>query len=141
MEDLAGKLNELLNSPEGMARIQNLANMLGQSSEKEKPAETPKAADNGGLGSLASLLSGIGGSGSESGASGLADASTLQMVTKLAPMLSTVRQEDDSTRLLKALRPLLTSERQKKLDEAVKILQLMKMFPLLKQSGLLSQLL
>ena len=33
MDDLAGKLNELLNSPEGMARIQNLANMLGQNQQ------------------------------------------------------------------------------------------------------------
>ena len=94
MDDLAGKLNELLNSPEGMARIQNLANMLGQNQQAAP-----------------------------------------------APMLAAVRQEDDSTRLLRALRPLLGEERQKKLDEAIRILQFMRMLPMLRQSGLLSGLL
>ncbi len=80
------------------------------------------------------------GKGAES-APALPDAGTLQLVTRLAPMLSAVRQEDDSTRLLRALRPLLGEERQKKLDEAIRILQMMRMLPLLRQSGLLSGIL
>lgn len=56
-------------------------------------------------------------------------------------MLSAARQEDDSTRLLRALRPLLGPERQKKLDEAIRLLQMMRMLPLLRKSGLLSSLL
>lgn len=56
-------------------------------------------------------------------------------------MLSAARQEDDRIRLLKALRPLLGEERQKKLDESIRILQLMRMLPMLRETGLLSGLL
>ena len=52
-----------------------------------------------------------------------------------------MNQEDDSTRLLYALRPLLGAERQKKVDEALKILQMMRLLPLLKESGVFSGLL
>lgn len=144
MDDLAGKLSELLNSPEGMARIQNLASMLGQNQqESPAPADSSASSQDSGegfsLGALSSLLGGMG-KGAES-APALPDAGTLQLVTRLAPMLSAMRQEDDSTRLLRALRPLLGEERQKKLDEAIRILQMMRMLPLLRQSGLLSGIL
>lgn len=134
MDDLAGKLSELLNSPEGMARIQNLAGMLGQQTNTAAPSETPSEHSGGnGLGALASLL---GNSGNSQPA--LPDSGTLQLVTQLAPMLSAAQQEDENTRLLQALRPLLGEERQKKLDEAIRILQLLRMLPLLRQSGLLN---
>ena len=51
-----------------------------------------------------------------------------------------MNQEDDATRLLRALRPLLSPARQKKIDEAVKILQLMRLMPLLQGMGGLSGL-
>lgn len=145
MDDLAGKLNELLNSPEGMAQVQNLAQMLGQSQQEgSSPAlSSSSGAGNGNgasLGALSSLLGGLNNSAPAAGGGALPDANTLQMVTRLAPMLSAARQEDDSTRLLHALRPLLGAERQKKLDEAIRLLQMMRMLPLLRQSGLLSNL-
>ncbi len=65
----------------------------------------------------------------------------LQTVSRIAPLLSQINREDDSTRLLRALRPLLSSSRQKKLDEAIKILQMMRLLPLLKESGVFSGLL
>lgn len=136
MDDLAGKLSELLNSPEGMARIQNLAGMLGRQSQENAAASSeppPDHSGGNGLGALASLL---GNSGNSQPA--LPDSGTLQLVTKLAPMLSAVQQEDESTRLLQALRPLLGEERQKKLDEVIRILQLLRILPLLRQSGLLN---
>ncbi len=57
------------------------------------------------------------------------------MAAKLAPMLSQLNREDDSTRLLMALRPLLREERRRKIDEAVKILQLMRLLPMLRDMG------
>jgi hypothetical protein len=44
--------------------------------------------------------------------------------------------DDDETRLLLALRPFLSEERQKKLDESIKILKIIKLFPLLSKSGI-----
>ena len=55
---------------------------------------------------------------------------------KIAPLLSTIRQEDKNTRLLRALRPMLGQERQRKLDEAEKMLQMLRILPLLKGTGI-----
>ena len=65
----------------------------------------------------------------------LAGPDTIGMVAKLAPVLSQLNREDDSTRLLMALRPLLGEERRRKIDEAVKILQLMRLLPMLRDMG------
>lgn len=51
---------------------------------------------------------------------------------RILPMLSEVNKEDDTTRLLNALRPFLGSDRRKKLDESAKMLHMMKLLPLLK---------
>ena len=65
----------------------------------------------------------------------------LNTVMKIAPLLGSINQEDDNTRLLHALRPLLKSERQKKLDEAIKIMRMLKFLPLLKEQGILQGIL
>ena len=117
MDDLASKLGELLNSPGGLDKIKSLAGLLGgavQEQSSPEPAEPEPSGSPFGL-----------------------DTDTLQMIAKIMPLLSGVRQEDDSTRFLRALRPLLGEDRQKKLDEAIKILQMMRMLPLLKGSGIL----
>ena len=64
------------------------------------------------------------------------DGELLQTVMKIAPLLSTIRQEDKNTRLLRALRPMLGQERQRKLDEAEKMLQMLRILPLLKGTGI-----
>ncbi len=135
MEDLTQKISAMLNDPATMAQVQSIIGALGGNSGSQSqaaPAPTnqpaPKqqpAASNNPLSALAGL-----------GSSGL-NAETLGMVAKIAPMLATVQQEDDSTRLLHALRPLLSEPRQKKIDEAVRLMQLMRALPMLRQSGLL----
>lgn len=44
--------------------------------------------------------------------------------------------EDERTLLIKALKPMLSEDKQKKADEAIKILRLMQIVPLLRDSGL-----
>ncbi len=58
------------------------------------------------------------------------------MLGKAAPLLSGIQQDTDSTRLLRALRPMLSERRRQKLDQALKLLQFMRVLPLLKSSGL-----
>lgn len=121
MDDLASKLSELLNSPGSLDKIKSLAGLLGGAAQEQSSPEQ----------------SSPGPSVPEDNSSpfGL-DTDSLQMITKIAPLLSGFRQEDDSTRFLRALRPLLGEDRQKKLDEAIKILQMMRMLPLLRSSGI-----
>ena len=63
------------------------------------------------------------------------------LLSTLSRAMAALREPDKNIQLLKALRPYLEAERQKKVDEAVKILHLMKLAPLLQESGLLSGLL
>ena len=65
----------------------------------------------------------------------------LSMMTRLAPMLQNMRRETPYTQLLGALRPLLSLPGQKKLDEALKLIQLMSVLPMLRSTGLLKGLL
>lgn len=50
----------------------------------------------------------------------------------LATVAGQMGQEDDRTRFIHALKPLLSEERQKRAEEAMRFLRLMDMLPLLK---------
>lgn len=111
MDDITGKISQLLSDPQAMEQIMSLTSLLSpnndeapkQQSEPVKPA-LPGFSDD-----------------------------MMKTVMKLMPLLSDIRQDDDTTRLLNALRPFLCEERCKKLDEAEKILQLIKILPVIKQ--------
>ena len=129
MDDLASKLGELLNNPESMERIKNLASMLGgsaaaaASANPAPPAAIPAAPEPPAEEAHAPAMPSV-------------DNESLQMIMKIAPLLSRVRQEDDSTRLLHALRPFLGEEKRKKLDEAIKLMQFLRMVPYIRNMGL-----
>ena len=118
MEDLSRKITELLSNPETMEQIKGLTGLLGQSDFSAKNQNnTPKPLPP------------------SNPTNDFINPEMLGTVMKFAPLLRSVNQEDDSTRLLKALKPFLRDERQKKVDEAIKLLGLMKMLPLLKDAG------
>lgn len=125
MSDLTAKLMELLSERENIEKIQNLSslingsmegsedNLTGSQEQKcEKPAESPPQE-----------------------AAGL-PLDAIQTAMRLAPLLSSLNKEDENTRLLCALRPLLSARRQAKLDESMKMLQMFKLLPLLRSQGL-----
>ncbi len=106
--NLAERLSEILNDPEGMARIESLAQSLLSDGEK-KEESVPDAIDG----------------------------------IKIAKVLSSLKSygDDNRSQLLLALRPHLSSERQARVDKAVKLLKLVGMLPLLQESGILSDIL
>lgn len=55
---------------------------------------------------------------------------------KIQGALSRLSKSDKNVDLLMALKPHLSEERSKKVDDAVKIMQLIKLLPLIKESGL-----
>lgn len=118
MDNLSQQISALLSDPEMMSKIQGLSSMLTEHSTPP-PAplpptpSAPPPADNS------------------------FPTDTVNMVMRLAPLLQSVSQEDDSTRLLKALRPFLHEDRRAKLDEAVKMLGLMRLLPALKNMKLM----
>ncbi len=105
MDDLSEKLSGILNDPEAMRDIAALASQLG--------VDAP-------------------GVHKEEARPELQPDDSVTQLMKLAPMLGALRQEDDTTRLLDAMRPFLSDERQQKLDKAKRLIKVMKMMPLLK---------
>lgn len=106
MDDLSEKLSGILNDPEAMRDIAALASQLGVDApgihKEEEKRQKPPADD------------------------------TAAQLMALAPMLGSLKQEDDTTRLLDAMRPFLSEERQQKLDKAKRLIKVMKLMPLIK---------
>lgn len=117
MDDLTDKLNSILSDPKMMEQIKGLSGMFLDKPEKEEVKKEPKLNDCNDSSDVSN--------------------DTMQIVMKMVPLLSSINKDDDSTRLLHALKPFLASERRKKLDEAIKMMQLLKLLPLIKGSGIL----
>lgn len=135
MDDISAAIRSVLNDPQSMAQIQNImqslgANDAGQSGGQNAPAPAQNA-PNGAGNALQSLLPALGGAN---------DNPMMTMLLRAAPLLASANQEDDATRLLAALRPLLGEARRKKLNEAVRILKLLHLLPLLRESGILQNI-
>lgn len=115
MEDLAEKLNELLRDPETMQQVQALAGMLGQSGgeEKREPSSRQETTEEPSV-----------------------PPELFRMFAQVMPLMSQMNREDDNTRFLQALRPLLKEDRQQRLDQAVKFLQMLTLLPYLREMGL-----
>lgn len=126
MDDLSEKLSGILSDPEAMKEIAALASQLGV----DAPGVHTEA----------------GGTRADTRADQRADTrpetlipqmpkpddGTAALLTGLMPMLGSLRQDDDTTRLLEAMRPFLSEERRRKLDRAKRLIRVMKLMPLLK---------
>lgn len=119
MSDIASQINSILSDPEMMKQIQSLSGLLGQSDSKDNISQA--------LPQPSSPLDILGADG-------------MQSVMKLMPLISRIQQEDDTTRLLNAIKPFLSEPRQKKLDEAIKLIRIINLVPLIKQQGLFNGL-
>ena len=109
MAGLEEQLSGLLSDPEGMARLKSMAENLFGGAPPSDPAPTELQSD----------------------ALSVDPASIARIASLLKPA-----KDDDSIRLLFALRPHLTPEKQTRLDSAVKMLRLLKMAPRLRELGL-----
>ena len=120
MADIGEKLQEILSSPDGMQQLQSAADQLQELL--------------GGSSDLSSLLSGLNKQPAAPPSSAPPD---LSLLTKAAPLLGAMQQDDDSAKLLKALRPYLHKEQQIWIDEALDILKWVRLATLLKEQGVL----
>lgn len=119
MDDVMGKIGELLSDEESVKQLSELAQML--MSDGSSPEE--KGED--------------GTSEEQQHESGGFDVGSIM---KLTGLLGSVSQSDKNTELLLALRPHLKEEKQKRVDKAVKLLRLIAVWNLAKDSGLLNDL-
>ena len=123
MEDLAAAVQSILNDPQSMAQLQGVMNSLGMNPPQVPAPASPPVQQKPAAAAPLNLLNTLNNS----------DPMTA-MLLRAAPLLASANREDDSTRLL-------GEARQKKLDEASKILKLLHLLPLLKESGVLQNIL
>lgn len=65
----------------------------------------------------------------------------IEAIMRMGELMSQMNRQDDSTRLLLALKPHLKPENRHKVDSAMKLVKIMNILPLLRDSGILDGLL
>ena len=110
MSDISQQIDNILSDPQMMERIKALGGLFGQpASAPEPPAETPpQSAQN---------------------------ADIIPSIMRFMPLLTSLGDDDDSTRLLKAIMPFLSPERRERMERAIKLLRVIRLLPLLRDGG------
>ena len=155
MDDLNTRLGQILSDPQSMAQLQSMAAALGLgqnsttvNNTQNPPQNQAPASSTGGLdlNSLAALLGGLGASAqaappppSPAPTGGLGSLGTLGLLGGL--LGSRQGAEDKNVQLLRALRPHMSPARQGRVDDAIRLIQLLGLLPALRDSGLLGGLL
>lgn len=112
MDDLSSMLSGLLNSPEGMEQLKNMAGaLLGNQ-------DTPSVENHKAESSLPNISPGE--------------------IAGIMKMMNALKQgpQDNRANLLLSIRPHLSEHRQKRVDDAVKMLRLIQILPMVKDLGL-----
>ena len=120
MDDLMKKMQEVLSDEQSMQQLNELAAMFRSEmngTPEHTPGDNPPPAEEG------------------QEAAGFDFSKLLQLQG-----LFNSQQEDKNAALLLALRPHVSQERQQRIDRAVKLLRLYTMWSVLKESGLLQDL-
>lgn len=110
MDDLNRRLEDILNDPESMKKVRQMAGALLEDDEpREEESETDESPFSGAdIGRIMGVLNRVGKS-----------------------------TDDNRAKLLLALKPHLTDKRRRKVDTALKLLKLIEALPLLKEAGIL----
>lgn len=119
MSDISSQINQILGDPEMMEQIKALSGLLskGGADVQEKPAIPQKK---------------------EPSPLDLLGADGLKTAMQLMPLFTELKKDDPTTQLLYAIKPFLSQARQAKLDEAIRLLRVIKILPFLKQQGLMN---
>lgn len=123
MSGLEDKLSGILSDPEAVAKLKSLGQALGldtgaasQSGLKTQPSQGFNFPFMNQSGSNDDMMS---------------------TMMRLAPLLSDMSRDDEASCLLNALKPFLSEGRRQRLDQAEKMLKVMRLLPLIKGSGIL----
>lgn len=128
-------LNAILNSltPDDIENLkQTAASVLG-GNNIEPPIKEPETKNNKqdkNQFNFDDLLKNIGGSNTL----GMPD---LSQLSAIMPILQAFNSHDERLDFINALKPLLSEEKRKKADEAMKLVKLMSVLPLLRERGIM----
>lgn len=144
MDNLQDIFSSVLSNPEAVSKLRSLGKELGLSTGTDNTSkENTKAVQTGNppfdMSALSSLLSSKESTPQPVSSSGLGSSlspDSLSSITKLMPLLSSLNSEDETTVLLNSLRPFLSGEKRRRLEDAGKILRVMRILPKLKNTGI-----
>ena len=149
MDDLMAKLQDILNSSAGQESLKQIAGMLGGGDGQldlgnigsllgqNVKQETPEDQTN--TQQTSKSVSSNQKSGENSGGFNL-DGLDIGSILKVQNIMKSMKQDDKNTALIRALRPHLKRERRHRVDEALRLMQLISILPALRESGLLEKL-
>lgn len=140
MDDISAMLNQFLSNEENVKQLSELASSMGlggQNSQNNNSSEKNDNAQN----NLSGLMQLLGSSASDNKKAEQPPSETPNMpdinqIMKLQKIFSSFSKEDENILLLKALRPHLQEKNRKKVDDAIKIMQLISVLPMIKETGL-----
>ncbi len=170
MEDIGAMLNNIMQDPQSMNQLREVAKsfgldpdgppppglegLLGGLGGETPPADTPSAtaqsqpqgdtpppvADSTAqsMPDISALMAALGLSGG--GAQTQAPAIDPRTIKLLQGAMGKLNERDKNVELLRALKPHFSAGRATRVDDAIRILQLISLFPVLKESGLLGDL-
>ncbi|MBQ2824812.1 MAG: hypothetical protein IJF19_00935 [Clostridia bacterium] len=124
MSGLEDKLSGILSDPEAVAKLKSLGDALGLDTSGGFPQKSQPQQKPSGFNLPFSPL-------------GQGNDETLGAIMRLAPLLSDMSKDDEASCLLNSLRPFLSEQRRTRLDQAGKMLKVMRLLPLIKNSGLM----
>lgn len=151
MEDLLSKVQEMLDSPEKLKEFQNLAaTLLNNESSKNQISDSKTNnitnnnlsldKDNIQVGEIENILQNLLTNSSENKKNFSKDQINipmdLNMILKIKDIAQVINQDDRNIEFLKALKLLLGNEKQQKIDDAIKIMRLIRLIPIIKDSGI-----
>jgi hypothetical protein len=141
LDDMSAKIGDMLSKPENIEMIKNIMAMFGNSGGMPGTAagfsaqgQNPQAPGPQSQGQQNQSQQEQGGQqGQQGGFGGLPfDAETMM---KMKKALDAVRKDDPRVELLLALRPNLSDNRQHKVDEAISLMRLINLIPLLQEGA------
>lgn len=124
MDDTMEKIGKLLSDEESMKQLSELAQLLMNETKSSESGNNTDNTDNNDCG--------------ENDGGSFPDIGSIMKITELMGKFS---QSDKNTELLLALKPHLKEERQQKVDKAIKLLKLMAVWNIAKETGLLNDIL
>ena len=154
MEDLNATLNSILSDPNKIEQLRQVAVSLGihpdggpGSGQTSQPgASNSSGIDTGAIASILQNLQAAGGAsqagqdGTGRSSGGTAGGFNVEMISKISQIMNTFNQNDKNVDLLRSLKPHFSPARAGKIDDAIRIMQLIRVWPVLRDSGLLGSL-
>lgn len=146
MEDINAAISSILNDPQKMEQLRQVAQSLGLQPPQNNGAAQQDSTQQNSKGfdpsAIASILQNFQNAGQNNtgNANNTAGAGNLDTISKIAGIMNTFNQSDKNVDLLRSLKPHFSAARAGRIDDAVRIMQIMRAWPALRDSGLLGGL-